>query len=594
MKKQRVIHIAGAIVSFICTLILVNKVFNGGYVVIPGNTFVITLLTIGIFVLLIKFVLQNKEMLSLRLLSLIVVTSMVYSFALVVGRQFAQNGTIWIDFDVISVGGCVFVVVFITVAALYQIFVHKYAKIEYVEAMPSKKFYFVFWIIIIICWIPAFLAMFPGNYSYDASPQVAQIFRDHQLNAHHPVLHTLLLDGCLAIGNVLCGDYNVGVAIYSVLQGLILSAIFAFFLYKLCMWNVNLKIIGVCCAFFSLNPFIQIFAFTTTKDTLFSGMLLLVSVFCVDLIRDTESFFENKKGELAFIIVIVLMCLLRNQGKYMLLFSIPFLVLCVKKYRKRLLIILVISLCIVQALLGPVSNAMGIVKGDAREMFCVPMQQLARVYSLNPKSFSEQDKELLKKLIPEEYLERYDEYTADPVKAGFNTEVFESDTLEYLLLWIRTGIDNPKMYIESFLAGSYQYWYIGPRSYAYDAVFYDGAFLDEKNNILGIKRNCLFKGYDEYLRSVSMTFSFVHLPVISIILDMGFPFWLAVFAAFLLVGLRKAKYLGVFILPIMYWGTCLIGPVAMYRYALPMIVCVPMFGSVIFVAKETDNNNEDA
>ena len=57
------------------------------------------------------------------------------------------------------------------------------------EPMPSAS---LSWLIILVSYVPAFLAYFPGLCAYDAYVQVEQIFNG-AYNDHHPVLHTKLL-----------------------------------------------------------------------------------------------------------------------------------------------------------------------------------------------------------------------------------------------------------------------------------------------------------------------------------------------------------------------------------------------------------------
>ena len=57
-----------------------------------------------------------------------------------------------------------------------------------------------FWqLIILITWLPCFLAYFPGIYSYDGEPQLIQ-YTSGKLDNHHPIIHTLILGKCYDLG----------------------------------------------------------------------------------------------------------------------------------------------------------------------------------------------------------------------------------------------------------------------------------------------------------------------------------------------------------------------------------------------------------
>ena len=83
---------------------------------------------------------------------------------------------------------------------------------EWISRISDKKFFLLTWFLICLCWVPAFLAAYPGIYSYDATPQVLQLFGEEglQLSSHHPLLHTLFFGACLQAGELLHGSYNTG------------------------------------------------------------------------------------------------------------------------------------------------------------------------------------------------------------------------------------------------------------------------------------------------------------------------------------------------------------------------------------------------
>mgnify|MGYP000364541506 CR=1 FL=1 len=115
------------------------------------------------------------------------------------------------------------------------------------------------------------------------------------------------------------------------------------------------------------------------------------------------------------------MCLFRNQGIYVFLFfclgSLPvFTKKSVSQNRFIGASLLVAALWYV--LSGPIPTAFGVGKGDAREMLCVPMQQLARMYHEVPEKLTPEEKEYIETLIDPQALSEYVRVNADPVKNG--------------------------------------------------------------------------------------------------------------------------------------------------------------------------------
>ena len=56
---------------------------------------------------------------------------------------------------------------------------------------------------------------------------------------------------------------------------------------------------------------------------------------------------------------------------------------------------------------------------ENQEILTVPIQQLARVYTMEGDTLTEQQKETLFEILPEEALKRYNPKVSDPVKVDF-------------------------------------------------------------------------------------------------------------------------------------------------------------------------------
>lgn len=582
-KKELIKNSLIFFIGYFFSYVLTNYFFaNSPYMIISSCSILTVFLVVIIFYLLKLLYAENDR----GKICSTIWASFIFALIINLSKQFAESHTFNFSFK----SFVVFLVLWCLIESILIVLVNYFLKLNAGQfklelIFVKRKYFFLVWIAMFLCWMPALLAMFPGNFAYDAWPQVEQMLVDHQLNAHHPVIHTVFLNACMVVGNGIFKSYNAGVLVYCVVQGVLLSGMLTLFIYKLYQWKSGTVLFVGTFLFFSFNPFIQCFAFTMTKDVLFSGMFLLVMVYSFEIIKDTDMYLSKRFGILKYAVCVILMCMLRNQGKYVFIVFIPFLVVSVKHYKKKCAIICIcLAVCVI-LLLGTVSTALGIEKGNMREMLSVPMQQIARVWNYNISSITEVEMEVITDIIPIKYLKQYDEYSADPVKAGFDTQEFQEDPMEFLKIWFKLGIRNPKLYLESFFCGGYQYWYVGPREYGYDTFFYDGSYMDKQYDTLKITRHTLLPVYDEYLRNITVRSSYNRLPVISVLLNMAFPFWVIIIGSSILMYLKKYKYISVFILPMGYWGTCLLGPVAMPRYALPLIVGIPLYIGVVLVAK---------
>ena len=68
-----------------------------------------------------------------------------------------------------------------------------------------------YWLVIFLCWIPVFLAFYPGAFVYDATDEYVQV-ATRSFTTHHPLAHVLLLGGMVCAGNKFFDSYNIGIA----------------------------------------------------------------------------------------------------------------------------------------------------------------------------------------------------------------------------------------------------------------------------------------------------------------------------------------------------------------------------------------------
>ena len=465
-------------------------------------------------------------------------------------------------------------------------------------------------------YLPVFLAVYPGIYSYDASAQILQFYGKLPLTTHHPLIHTVYLGLCMKIAGRLFHTYQAGMALYALSQSFFMSAVFSLCLCRMKTRRAPGWLRAVSWMFWILNPYLTVFSFVTTKDVIFGAFFLLAFDTACCLAEEPTQFWKGicwKRGDsnelkglsgiypqrkatnvgewLLFFVSVFFMCLFRNQGIYVFLFFVLAVCLFLRKkvYRRKPFIGASLLVVILWYLLsGPVPAALGVGKGDAREMLCVPMQQMARVYHEAPEELTTEERDYIETLIDPQALSEYVRVNADPVKSGFRTEVMQADKGRFVRTWAEIGKRQPDIYLDSFLMGNWGYWYPGDSEYWMDYILYDGTYLEGDLNILHITRNSQFQALSDWLREVTLTPAFQSVPVLSVLLNQAFPFWLMLFAAGFAVWRRRAHEIVPMMLLLGYWGTLLLGPVVSLRYALALIYCVPRMLEIIAkLSKET-------
>ena len=132
-------------------------------------------------------------------------------------------------------------------------------------------------VLIFVCWVPVFLAYYPSVFAYDAEGQLYQVIAQ-DYSTHHPLLHTLFLGGFFQLGGKVFGSYQTGMALHSLVQMMMMAAVFGYTL--ACLYRKGasriLRVMLFC--FYGLFPTNSVLAVSTTKDVLFAALVLLYTM----------------------------------------------------------------------------------------------------------------------------------------------------------------------------------------------------------------------------------------------------------------------------------------------------------------------------
>lgn len=439
----------------------------------------------------------------------------------------------------------------------------------------GKNSFFYSWACIILCWIPVWLASWPGIFSYDSAYQI-DWFLTGNLKAHHPLLHTAYLGGCIAIGQKVFGSDMVGALLYVVSQMLILSALLAGIHVYILKRSRSLWIQAGSLAFFALYPWNGLLSLCATKDVLFGGVFGIFLMQLMEAVSDKEAFYKSWKRQCLFGVTLFFVFALRNNGIHTILLCAPFLLFYFRKYWEKLLILLSLCCSIYFFYAGPVYQMLGVAKGETREMLSVVIQQIARVYRDAGDSWDEEEKNVVLHVIEERGLRRYHSHISDPVKIFFDDQAFAKDPVAFLKIWAELGQRYPKSYVDSFLANTYGFWYpmetvpesSGKRYIEYECYTPCDSFTLEMDPKL--------EGLNSFLYKLSVGEIPQRKGLVKFFLSTAFSFWVLLAGFFVLLYRKKWRDM-IALLPLFaYFLTVLLGPVAIMRYVYCMIVCIPL------------------
>lgn len=467
----------------------------------------------------------------------------------------------------------------------------------------DREYYWICVGVLLLCFLPVFLAYYPGPLAYDIAHQLVQgplaaastnpevVSKAVAFSTPNPLPHTLYMEFFyFIIGEKLLIPLGIsGTAAHTF--AIALSNILQMFIVALCcsllhqlLYRLNLKksVRIFLLLFNGLLPTISLMAITTTKDTLFSAFLVvLVTALC---------YFElapDYKGRIPMLIIGLLMsCLMRHNGIYgviiMLLVSSLHLL---RQHRKNAITLITVTIVTSICYLG-ISNGLRIGLnargGNPNEMLAIPYQQIACVYkhqSLHY-SLSESDKQTILSFIPN--AENYNPATVDSVKMGAHASDNYSN---FFKLYLQLLVRYPGDYIQSFLDITRGYWY-----------FMDDSYTDLYGATIDSRSGCLLTGYADGFEVIHKSL----LPPLETVYERLFSnnSFLKIFLLRLLIS--PALYFWAIILPVFYGMenkqnalvtptslvlaiilTYLAGPCALLRYALPYILCVPAIWAML-------------
>ena len=384
-------------------------------------------------------------------------------------------------------------------------------------------------LIILLCWMPCWLAYYPAIYSYDGEPQLIQ-YISGSFDNHHPIFHTLIMGWCYDLGRFLSrilspqGSSEViidGMAIYALAQMLFLAWAFAGAIAALIRAGASRRTARLLTAWFALFPVHPLMAVSTTKDTFFTAFFVLFFVRLWQLVfpapcsrQKGSAAAPEKANRLCTVLLLtadaVGMMLMRKNGLYimagewMLLAVFPAIegikhchapVAAVTSGQEASLsgceesdcadagtvggTVPLVSCKAALSLLAALAAAMLIflccdhalmrltnaVQGESAEALSIPLQQIARTYKSNGDSLTPEDMAQITRYVSVTGLNNYRPFISDAVKQNFDNDAFREDPAGFFHIWAKLLARYPGSYGMAFLYHTMGAWYPGDISH---------------------------------------------------------------------------------------------------------------------------------
>ena len=451
-------------------------------------------------------------------------------------------------------------------------------------------------LIMLVCWLPVFLALYPGLFAYDVAGQIPQTVGHSDTN--HPLFHTYYLKSFYKLGEII-GSYNAGMAISVIVQMVLFSLSLAYSIQYMIQRHVKKGIVVCVLSLFSFVPIFPILAASMTKDVLFSAAFIASFIKILEL---EEKGFKNfrRKDWAEIFTFFVLTSLLRNNGQYAVFAVVAVIFIkALIKNGKNIKYAYILAVTSVMLIFGANNVLMVVTKavpGTKNQMLSLPYQQLARVYKFDIDTFSDGDKVAVKSLIPT--IDYYNEHCSDAVM--WAATVFNSNENQKLFwrIYFKYLLKKPLRYAEAFLINTIGFWYLDDISSSQmygkraDGGINDdfGLFLMDTKPGFGVTHESQMHWLDVLIKKLFHENSYQEFPIIATIFSMGTYFWLLVLSVLYCIQTKNKKSVVPLAFILTYISTLFAGPCALFRYVLPYIVCMPILMTVVYKRKNLNGH----
>ena len=456
---------------------------------------------------------------------------------------------------------------------------------KYIKMFIENPFKVSF-LVILGVYLIYLLIFYPGVVGYDPSYQIKEMmgipnFYTESINlidpnviitAFNPVIHTLLIGGLFKLGHML-GNDNFGIFLYSLLQVLACSAVYAYSIKFLKDEKVKTKILLIILGIYTLVPIFPFYSICAFKDTYFAILFMLFIIQLYKLIK----YEVTKKNVILLIINALFLCLVRHNGILILLFTLPTAFIVLKEKRIQIALVLVISLSLYFTYSNVIIPSFNITPTSPREVLSVPIQQISALIVHNENIIENEDKYIIDQIIDYDSVkENYDPELSDPIKNTYNKDATTEDLINFFKVWFKYLLKKPFTYIEATINNAYGYFYPDAQNWY---------FYYKKYNVLNEV------GFDYHYNSLSVPRAILsgigqiypYIPVVGTLANIGLICWIYIYMIAHLVINNRKKYIILMIPAFALIFSCLIGPVNTYfRYVLPYCITLPLIALLLY------------
>lgn len=520
--------------------------------------------------------------------------ALLLAFSTALGGLLTVTGALWPGTDalipfLVGVAGLAVFFTWVVAICYHGLSSHRSRLGQPTGAVQKQVFRFGF-AALMLCWLPIYLAYYPGIYAYDVTSQ-AQQCATGLYDTRNPLWHTLFLKLCFLLGEAV-GSPTFGVGMGTLAQMALAAAGLAYAVSLVYTLGVPSGWCWGVLGYFALFPVFPILSISFIKDALFGVTFLISLLHLYRMLLAPPGSAPMPWERFLFGLFVTLSLVIRYNAILAYGFGFAGCLLACRRFRNRRFIGTVV-LSVAVALL--VTGALGVLlaaqsRTGKFELFSLPAQQLRRAQQVatNPED-SEAIASCFLSSVPAE--KGYVPTFGDIARFSLNTTVYDWNdpavdipvNPEHILkVWLQMAARYPFAYAEAFLQTNRGSWYLLDTSHAEvygkpgNGVGYLVTAINDTSRWYAVHRQSLFPRLASALSVLLCDNAYQRIPVLSLWMGTGFQAWLF-FLCMLVFALRKQRLLWcVCLLPLGLWASIMLGPCTLVRYLYPLYLANPL------------------
>lgn len=463
-----------------------------------------------------------------------------------------------------------------------------------------RKFFGIYLILLLVMWVPWIAVSWPGILRDDTLAQYMMSFTPFPYEDRHPVFDTLFFELFWRVGMVL-GNAVYGLIIYIIFQAIALAAGGSLLLCYIRKYGVPLWIEISAIIYYCTSYVVVAAVPTMSKDSLHTIFMLPLAILFVEICLTKGRALDRPAVICCFVLLAFLSIASKRTALIILLCGGIALFCLAKGRRKKILVVMLIPMAMVECLWQPIVNhSLNVSHYQTKEVMGLIYQPIGRLLSKSPQAIESEDRHAFEGLMGEDLKkvgEVYNPIRVDEVMYTIDVNAPAEVKSRALKAWFNELIRHPDEFAEAYIAvwyGWFSPFSINEYPSNLDVLFTPSfmqqwaAFvnndIDEANRVLSPFMNR--SDSSPWMKEAKVN---LHEEIQSPLNSRGvYVTYVPLFVLICLLYRRRWSHLAAWVLIGATSLSFFASPVALEWYPIPLFFILPLFVSLLFI-----QNNDD-